>query len=87
MGGISPYLGGGIGVGFVNVDVDAVEGIGLDASGDETGLAYQLGGGLMWNLHDNVALDLGYRWRGVMLDDYDDDLNSHNVLLGLNFGF
>jgi opacity protein-like surface antigen len=87
MGGISPYIGGGLGVGFVNVDVDSIEGIGLDASGDETGFAYQLGGGIMWNLTDNVALDLGYRWRGVMLDDYDEDLNSNNVLLGLNVGF
>jgi opacity protein-like surface antigen len=87
MGGISPYIGGGLGVGFVNVDVDAIAGIDLDASGDETGFAYQLGGGLMWNLADNVALDLGYRWRGVMLEDYEDDLNSHNVLLGINFGF
>jgi len=87
MGGISPYVGGGLGVGFVNVDVDSIEGVGLDASGDETGFAYQLGGGLMWSLTDNVALDLGYRWRGVMLDDYDEDLNSNNVLLGLNVGF
>jgi opacity protein-like surface antigen len=87
MGGISPYLGGGLGVGFVNVDIDAIEGVDLDASGDETGFAYQIGGGLMWGLTDNVALDLGYRYRGVMLEDYDDDLNSHNVLLGINFGF
>jgi opacity protein-like surface antigen len=87
MGGISPYIGGGLGVGFVNIDIDSIGGVGLDASGDETGFAYQLGGGLMWNLADNVALDLGYRWRGVMLEDYEDDLNSHNVLLGINFGF
>lgn len=87
MGGISPYIGGGLGVGFVNIDIDAIDGVDIDASGDETGFAYQLGGGLMWNLADNVALDLGYRWRGVMLEDYEDDLNSHNVLLGINFGF
>jgi opacity protein-like surface antigen len=87
MGGLSPYIGGGLGVGFVNVDVDAISGINLDASGDETGFAYQVGGGLMWNVHDNVALDLGYRYRGVMLDDYDQSLTSHNVLLGMNFGF
>jgi opacity protein-like surface antigen len=87
MGGLSPYIGGGLGVAFVNVDIDAINGVDLDASGDETGFAYQLGGGLMWNLADNVALDLGYRWRGVMLEDYEDDLNSHNVLLGINFGF
>jgi opacity protein-like surface antigen len=87
MGGISPYIGGGLGVGFVNIDIDSIAGVDLDASGDETGFAYQLGGGLMWNLADNVALDLGYRWRGVMLEDYEDDLNSHNVLLGINFGF
>ena len=87
MGGLSPYIGGGLGVGFVNVDVDAIEDVEINASGDETGFAYQLGAGLMWNVSDNVALDLGYRFRGVALDDYDEALTSHNVLLGLNFGF
>lgn len=87
MGGISPYIGGGLGVGFVNLDVDAISGVSLDASDSETGFAYQAGGGLMWNVHDNVALDLGYRYRGVILEDYDQSLTSHNVLLGMNFGF
>jgi opacity protein-like surface antigen len=87
MGGISPYIGGGLGVGFTNIEIDAIEGVELDASGDETGFAYQVGGGLMWNMADNVALDLGYRYRGVALDDYDQSLTSHNVLLGINFGF
>ena len=87
MGGISPYLGGGLGVGFVNVDVDSISGVSLDASDSETGFAYQVGGGLMWGLTDDVALDLGYRYRGVMVDDYDQSLTSHNVLLGINFGF
>jgi opacity protein-like surface antigen len=87
MGGITPYLGGGLGVGFVNVDVDSIDGIDFAASGSETGFAYQLGGGLMWNIADNVALDLGYRYRGVALDDYDQSLTSQNVLLGINFGF
>jgi opacity protein-like surface antigen len=41
----------------------------------------------MWNIADNVALDLGYRYRGVALDDYDESLTSQNVLLGINFGF
>ncbi len=31
-------------------------------------------------------MDLGYRWKGVMLENYD-DLNSHNVMLGLHVGF
>jgi opacity protein-like surface antigen len=87
MGGFSPYVGGGLGVGFVNVDIDSIEGIDLDASSDETGFAYQVGGGLMWSVSDNMALDLGYRYRGVALDDYDQSLTSHNVLLGVNFGF
>jgi opacity protein-like surface antigen len=87
MGGISPYIGGGLGMGFVSIDIDAIEGIDLDASSDETGFAYQLGGGLMWAVTDNVALDLGYRYRGVSLDDYDQSLTSQNVFLGMNFGF
>lgn len=87
MGGISPYIGGGLGVGFANYDVDAIEGVDVDADGSETGFAYQLGGGLLWNVSDSFALDLGYRWRGVTLADYEDDLNSHNVLLGVTVGF
>ena len=87
LGGISPYVGGGLGVGFVDIDVDAIEGIDFAASGSETGFAYQIGGGLMWNIADNIALDLGYRYRGVALDDYDQSLTSQNVLLGINFGF
>ena len=87
MGGITPYIGGGLGVGFVDIDIDAIQGIDFAASGSETGFAYQLGGGLMWNIADNIALDLGYRYRGVALDDYDQSLTSQNVLLGINFGF
>ncbi|MCA3573560.1 MAG: porin family protein [Aestuariivirga sp.] len=87
MGGITPYIGGGLGVGFVDIDIDAIQGVDFAASGSETGFAYQLGGGLMWNIADNVALDLGYRYRGVALNDYDQSLTSQNVLLGINFGF
>jgi opacity protein-like surface antigen len=87
MGGISPYVGGGLGVGFVDIDIDGVDGIDFAASGSETGFAFQIGGGLMWNIADNIALDLGYRYRGVALDDYDESLTSQNVLLGINFGF
>jgi opacity protein-like surface antigen len=87
MGGITPYVGGGLGVGFVDIDVDAIQGIDFAASGSETGFAYQIGGGLLWNIADNINLDLGYRYRGVALNDYDQSLTSQNVLLGINFGF
>ncbi|MCA3573559.1 MAG: outer membrane beta-barrel protein [Aestuariivirga sp.] len=86
MGGITPYLGGGLGVGFVDIDIDGIDGIDFAASGSETGFAFQLGGGLMWNIADIVNLDLGYRYRGVALDDYDESLTSQNVLLGITFG-
>lgn len=86
MGGFSPYLGGGLGVGFATADLDSVGAVSIDADAKDTGFAYQLGGGLLWHIGESVTMDLGYRWKGVMLDDLE-DLNSHNVMLGMNFGF
>jgi hypothetical protein len=39
---------------------------------------------------ERLALHLerfGYRFRGVALGDYNQSINSHKVLLGVNFGY
>jgi opacity protein-like surface antigen len=84
-GGFSPYAGGGLGAGFVNFNVDG--GGDWDLSSSETGLAYQLGGGVRWSWDNaGTAIDLGYRWKGVTLEDFD-DLQSSSVILGVTWGF
>jgi len=92
--GFTPYIGGGVGFGKTQVTSD-------DAPGDITasGLLYQLGAGVKVDVAQNIALDLGYRYR--VLSDADTDLGgpppvgasvttdavNHIVQAGVTFGF
>jgi opacity protein-like surface antigen len=63
------------------------------------GFAYQLGAGIGFGITPNITVDVGYRFKAINnleLDatapsgtgfDVDADYKSHNVLLGLRFGF
>ncbi|OEO31346.1 hypothetical protein VW23_016830 [Devosia insulae DS-56] len=92
--GFTPYIGGGLGVGYIHAEspglLPAVDP--LDADG--VGLAYQLGAGVKVDVADNIALDLGYRWKGVSAEisgDGTEDVvahaGSHVVQVGVTFGF
>lgn len=89
--GFTPYLGGGIGAAYVSAEGGLPVGD-VDLSG--WGLAYQVGAGVKVDVADNIALDLGYRWKAVVdaeLEGGGDDavvnLGSHVVQAGLTFGF
>lgn len=95
--GFTPYIGGGVGFGKTVVSSD-------DVSGEITasGLLYQLGAGVKVDVADNIALDVGYRYR-VLSDaetDFDfggppppadvdvtTDAVNHIVQAGVTFGF
>ena len=62
---VEPYLGGGIGIGFVDGDLSTTNGIGVQFDGDDTGFAYQVGAGLKFALSPMMDIDIGYRFRGV----------------------
>jgi opacity protein-like surface antigen len=62
---VDPYIGGGIGIGFVDGNLSTTNGVGLQFDGDDAGLAYQLGTGLKIGLSPMMDLDIGYRYRGV----------------------
>ncbi|MBL8594250.1 MAG: porin family protein [Devosia sp.] len=91
--GFTPYIGGGLGVGYVHAESPGAGPVApLDADG--VGLAYQLGAGVQVDVADNIALDLGYRWKGVSAEisgDGTEDVvahvGSHVVQVGLTFGF
>jgi opacity protein-like surface antigen len=89
--GFTPYIGGGLGAGYVTAEGTAV-GTPIDMSG--WGWAYQVGAGVKIDVADNMALDLGYRYKAVVGaelegggDDAVADLGSHVVQVGLTFGF
>jgi opacity protein-like surface antigen len=95
---VRPYIGGGVGVGRLDVDVSTTGGGELIDDAD-WGFAYQLGAGIGFGITPNIAVDVGYRFKAINnleLDatapsgtafDVDADYKSHNVLLGLRFGF
>ena len=91
--GFTPYVGGGLGVGYTELTSDS-----SDDNINATGLVYQLGAGVTVAMTDSLALDLGYRYK-VMPDaavdgdfvspgyDITLDATSHVVQAGLTYKF
>jgi opacity protein-like surface antigen len=72
---ITPYLGAGIGYGWVNAS----------PGGDDDGLAFALMGGASIDLSQSTAIDIGYRFRDVLIDG--PDTQEHQILAGIRFSF
>lgn len=100
---VTPYVGGGIGVAFVRYKSNMTE---IDAKGDEykyhksenfSNFAWSLGGGVAYNLNDNWALDVGYRYldagdhkmryKGEEIYIKLDKIESHDIMLGVRYTF
>ena len=71
---VTPYVGAGVGWGFVN----------LDSGHDQDGVAAALTGGVTFDVSQSVAVDVGYRFRTIFADD---NINDHAVTSGLRFKF
>jgi len=93
----TPYVGGGAGVAWVDADT-SFNGTPLGYGDGELGFAFQLGGGVKFDITENIALDVGYRFKGILDVDFEDaggtpadfknaDLYSHNVQAGVMFSF
>jgi opacity protein-like surface antigen len=72
---LTPYLGAGIGYGWVNAS----------PGGDDDGVAFALMGGASIDLSSTTAIDLGYRFRDVMISG--SDTQEHQILGGIRFSF
>jgi opacity protein-like surface antigen len=98
-----PYIGGGVGAGRIDLELTGhYNGYSYDIIDDsDWGFAFQVGGGVAFDIAPNWAIDVGYRYKAILdaelkLDDDvtggDDDIinkdyKSHNILVGLRFGF
>lgn len=71
----TPYVGAGLGYGWVPVD----------GGSDRDGLALALMAGAGFDMTDNLTLDVGYRFRDVMTSG--PDASDHQLLFGLRYGF
>ena len=97
LGAVKPYIGGGIGYGWVDGNLKVTNGAGNQLGGDDSGFAYQLGAGLGFQLTNNLDLDLGYRWKKVndiklksKINGFhlsSDDFTTQTLQLGLTWRF
>ncbi len=71
----TPYVGGGLGYGWA-------KGVGF---ADDKGLAAGLAAGVAVDMTNNLSLDVGYRFRDIMLSG--DDPKEHQVTAGIRFKF
>lgn len=70
----TPYVGAGLGYGWVD-----------DAPDNDSGLAYGLAAGVSMGLTDNIDLDVGYKFRDIMISG--SDPQEHVVSAGVRFNF
>jgi opacity protein-like surface antigen len=65
------YAGGGIGVGGYRYSasggfgMDGVQVLGIRSAAQETAFAWQAGGGVIYNISERVAFDVGYRFFSI----------------------
>ncbi len=96
LGGFKPYVGGGVGMGLMDVHVDFCNGCNHEIESTELGLAAQVGSGIRFDVSDNLTLDVGYRFKAVAAMDTEgfdgDDHNSssyftHTGQVGVSWKF
>ena len=91
-----PYVGGGLGIGFVdgNTTFGASP---FGYGGSDEGFAFQVGGGVRVALSEMISFDVSYRFRSILDVDFADsdgvgnyengDIYSHNIQGGLTIHF
>lgn len=92
----TPYIGGGLGMGFINsnYDIHGRNGESMSASSMNTVFAWNVGAGCSYAFTENVSADLAYRYVGLGKNktSYNDDSITTNpamneVSLGLRLTF
>jgi opacity protein-like surface antigen len=89
-----PYVGGGIGFGRLDAELETTAGSEIVDDSD-WGFAYQLGAGVAFGFAENIAFDIGYRFKGIANVDLETtgggeaeaDYQSHNIIAGVRIGF
>ena len=89
----TPYAGGGVGVGWAHV---AFNGIDFSQTGAPS-FAFQIGGGVKYDIDAHWAIDAGYRFKGITGLNFtssdpsytitDTSLYAHNVQIGISYNF
>jgi len=95
----TPYVGGGLGLGWVGMD----SGYANFTQSNAPSFAFQLGAGVNFAVNEHVSIDLGYRYKDIVGLSFNPGTNyqaggftdflqntslaSHNVQVGVTFKF
>lgn len=92
IGGVKPYVGGG--VGFAVHSIDSSLPVGSDGKRTDTTLTWQVGAGVGIDVTDDLTVDIGYRFTDLGLAQsagptpfYINDNYSHEFRIGLRYDF
>ncbi len=91
----TPYVGGGIGAGFMTGGYEVKGGHYVqDGTMDDTVLAWNVAGGVGYAITDRITADLGYRYINYSSSynnnsehDFETSTSGHEVSLGVRFNF
>lgn len=92
-----PYIGAGVGYAWSSLSDYGIQAIPNVLDDDDSGFAWQLIGGVGYDVTSNVTLSVDYRYFSTSADvtssaatgstDSEVDLDSHTVMLGLRYRF
>jgi len=88
---VKPYVGAGLGWGRAELEGDGVR-------VKDDGVSMQIGAGASYQVNENLAFDLGYRYItygdfdeeervGLIYEKYDYKPRAHEILLGVRYAF
>ncbi len=85
---LTPYVGGGIGFARLEIKDIFVPGI-VRGDEEDTVFAYQLAGGVAYEIAEKIAADLSYRFVATAEPGFDgqEEYNSHNFLAAIRYFF
>lgn len=85
-----PFVGAGLGVARLNIDIESIAGIPTIYDESDTVLAYQAGVGLGYKVTPKTIVSLSYRFFGTADPEFDDgfdkvdsEYSNHSLLIGV----
>jgi opacity protein-like surface antigen len=85
----TPYLGGGIGFASLEINDISIAGI-INGDEDDSVFAYQLAGGVGYEITEQIVVDLSYRFVATADPDFgtiESEYHSHTLMAGIRFFF
>lgn len=85
---LNPFITAGIGLVWHDGEIEDVSGLAVNATDEDFGFAWQLGGGLKYRVNEDLAFTGSYRYIGTTnaeIDTYDIEYHSHELRLGIEY--